>query len=260
MIVNRTLGVDPIGESERNAVLKIISDGRAKLASVSERLITIPGWLQQPMKDDQAEFDAAFREYQRHDPVVISLDQRLRIDQGPLWRPLSDQEKASLDAWTAGIDTMSQISARYFPTSTESDIKKIVLLVLGVAAFAAPLFLTEDVPHQPMRLWPKPPALPPWSKPSSVPRLPMVSRGDGIQRPSGGSTASPIFGGERRTTFRSPGAFTMNRPPAQASASPQEKPHGLPAPGSRPSINRPSGGGFVAPSAKASLYRSIKRT
>lgn len=249
----KRMGEIPIDIDRRNEILRLVASGRGNSQGLVDRIEVIPAWLDKPMRADQPTFDAAFREYQRTDPIVTSLEQRLVQEPGPVWRDLSAQEKEALGIWSTSVDSMASIAKKYFPSDTERDLKKVALALIGLGAFALPILLSPKESSG-IRLWPRAP---------EFPSGPVDTRGlttprqtyQGLPRSTGTTADVPVFSrsaasSTSKYTFRSPsadrGAFSRTGPGLPRSAG------NLPAPSGSDVVATPSGAGRFT-------YRRVKK-
>lgn len=143
----------------RDAILARIADGRQTAASVADRLAPVSQITQTPLGADQSAFNAANKTFQATDPIVTAVEKRLSPD-ASAWKDLSDQEQKALADWETSIATMSSVTSKYFPTAFERDWKTLLLAAIGLAAIFGPLLLSS-APITSIRLFPRPPSLPP---------------------------------------------------------------------------------------------------
>lgn len=162
----------PINQDSRDQLLRDIQYGRGLQNKINERVATIPQGRPNPYNGDQQAYDAALVSFKQYDPSVTILQDRLQAYPGPYWNDLTVAEKEAMTVWTKSLESMDSITASYFPTKFEMDIKKAILFVIGLGSFIAPLFFTEDTGEEgfPFRVIPQPPELPFDRVPKGLPR------------------------------------------------------------------------------------------
>jgi hypothetical protein len=181
----------PVNLDRRNQILRDIAYGRKLIADSNARIATVPAGRPRPFEEDQAAYEASIVALRQTDPTVTTLETRLTVEQGPYWKDMTQQEIEALALWTEAAKQLNDLTSEHYPSPMEMDIKKAILMVIGVGAFFAPLLFTKeggDVGF-PFRVLPNPPELPfdraPQALPyrSQTPALPY--RGGGmVQVPS----------------------------------------------------------------------------
>lgn len=163
----RRLGAEEpyMNQERRDDTLSQISAGRVKQTRVQEVLSSIPQWADRPFKNDQADFDAAYKTFQAADPIVSAIEMRLMTEPGPIWRDLSPEERTAFANWTASINKLEGYVNSYFPTELQQRTMEYILWGIAVTSFVLPLFLSdgEGKLGLPFKLEPLP--LPPGLKP-----------------------------------------------------------------------------------------------
>jgi hypothetical protein len=82
---------------------------------------------------------AAMKTFDTHDPVVRSIDARLRSAPGPSYRDLTSQESRALSAWVQAANSMGQTVQDSVPASS-GGTGIVVLIVLAVGAILSTVF------------------------------------------------------------------------------------------------------------------------
>lgn len=220
---NMRLGVEaePINLDQRNNILAEIAAGRAVQTDVNTRMLSIPMGQPTPFGPDQTAFEAAFKGFQETEPGVTALYTRLSGSQGPYWRDLTSQEGSALALWSESIRQMNSISAKYFPTPTEMDVKKLILLAIGVGAIFGTLLFTEDKPGSSIfSLFPRPSSLlPPGVEraPRGLPVPAMAPMRPGLTYGGSQVTTSPIPAATARTASALPNVARQGYVPSRFS-------------------------------------------
>lgn len=234
-----------INQDLRDQLLRDIQYGRELQAATNKRVATIPaGRPTPPFNSDQAAYDAALKGFQQSDPAVTALEKRLTEMPGPYWKDLTAQERDAMALWTESLKQMDTVSKSHYPTSLEMDIKKAILLAIGVGALFGPLLFTEASDAGfPFRVLPKPPELPFERAPMTLPR-PVRTEAPALPYRASNLPATPVT--IRRTEeTASPIPSVVSRPGYTA---PTRFSRGF-TPGSSPSAAAPvaapaSGGGL----------------
>lgn len=177
-------GSGPINQDSRDQILRDIQYGRDLQVKVNQRVASIPPGRPTPFNSNQAAYEAALQGFSDTDRDVLALEARLKNVQGPYWNDMTAAEKDDLALWTESLKQMDAITAAHYPTPFEMDIKKAILLVIGIGSFLIPLFVGPETDSDgfPIRVIPNPPALPFDRVPEELPKpvrpamSPVVSR------------------------------------------------------------------------------------
>jgi hypothetical protein len=135
---------DPVTQDVRNQILRDIQYGRDLKAKADGRVAIIPIGRTTPFSEDQARFEAAGTAYAQTEAGVRALENRLTSTSGPYWMDLTQAEKDNLALWLEAAKELDAVTYRHYPTSVETDVKKVVLLVIGVGAIFSPLIFSKS--------------------------------------------------------------------------------------------------------------------
>ena len=158
------LGADgsaAINQDSRDQILRDIQHGHELQAAAAKRAATVPAGRLTPFGADQAAYEAAVNGVNTSSATVTALEKRLTASPGPYWNEMTPAEKEELALWLESLSQLDAITSKYYPSPFEMDLKKGILLAIGVGAFVAPLLFTESSDEGfPFRVLPKPPHLP----------------------------------------------------------------------------------------------------
>lgn len=141
----RFLGASEVArmdEQRRNDILSLISTGREieAAAYLSPRIVMSS--TESPVDRNTALLASALKIFGTHDPIVKSIESRLKSKPGPVWRDLSAQEAAALSQWVHASDQMGQAVQQVAPGGS-NQAGWIFLALLATGAVLAPILLSS---------------------------------------------------------------------------------------------------------------------
>lgn len=129
-------------EQRRADILSLISTGREieAAAYLSPRIVLSSH--ESPVDRNSALLASAMKIFGTHEPIVKSIESRLKSKPGPVWRDLSAQEAAALSQWVHAADQMGQAIQQAAPPSS-NEAGWIFLALLATGAVLAPILLSS---------------------------------------------------------------------------------------------------------------------
>lgn len=125
----------------REDILSLISAGREIEAAALLHPRIVMSSTEVPVDPKIEALAAATKTFDSHDPVIRSIEDRLKKGTGPTWRDLTAQEAVALSGWAKAADQMGQMVEQNVGESS-GNAGVVLLIVLAVGAILAPVLLS----------------------------------------------------------------------------------------------------------------------